>query len=57
MNTPVRKHAKGPGVAFLAVGVALLAVAMSTDQSPLIGVGAAFLVLGAVFLSRSRRAG
>lgn len=57
MNTPARKQSKGPGVAFLALGVAFLAVALSTDQTALFGLAVTFLVLGAVFLGRSRRAG
>lgn len=57
MRSAAPTRTKGPGVALLAVGVAFLAMAMSTDRSALIGVATVFLVLGAVFLSRSRRAG
>jgi hypothetical protein len=57
MRSAAPTRTKGPGVALLAVGVAFLAMAMSTDRSALIGVATVFLVLGAVFLGRSRRAG
>ena len=52
MESP--KNLKGAGAAFLGVGVAFMAIAM-TGQITFIGVGTAFLALGIVFLAKSRK--
>lgn len=57
MKSSDHKRTKNPGIAFLAVGIALFTVALSTAQYAFIGVAAAFLVLGVVFMNKSRRAG
>lgn len=44
---------KRAGASFLAIGVAFLAIGMSSN-STLTGVGAAFLAIGAAFPVRSR---
>ena len=44
---------RGAGVAFLAIGIAFAAVAIS-GQRAFVGVGVVFLVLGIAFLARRR---
>ena len=51
-----KKNLKGAGTAFLGVGVAFMAIAM-TGQFAFLGVGTAFFVLGIVFLAKSRKGG
>ena len=50
-----RKNVKGAGAGFFGAGIAFLVVALGTDQTALIGVAMAFLVLGVVFLGKARR--
>lgn len=57
MKSSGQKRARNPGMAFLVVGISLMAVAVSTGQYAFIGVAAAFLVLGVVFMNKSRRVG
>ena len=57
MKSSGQKRVRNPGMAFLMVGIGLMAVAISTGQYAFIGVAAAFLVLGVVFMNKSRRAG
>jgi hypothetical protein len=52
MSRPVPPRASG--AAFLAIGIAMLAVALSTGQYAFFGVGTPFLVLGLVFLGKGR---
>lgn len=56
---PVPEHApastRGAGAAFLACGIAFLAVALATRQYAFLGVCSPFLVLGIVFLAKSRK--
>jgi hypothetical protein len=44
-----------PGIAFLILGVAFLALGVS-GQGNFVGIGVAFLVIGVVFLLRQKRA-
>ena len=44
-----------PGIAFIVIGVVFIAIG-SSGQRAFIGVGAAFAVIGLVFLIRQRRA-
>jgi membrane-bound ClpP family serine protease len=53
MNTKSKRPA---GIAFLAIGIALMAMGMS-GQRTLAGVGVVFLVVGIAFLARSKSAG
>lgn len=50
-----RKNLKGAGAGFLGTGIAFLVVALTTDQTAFIGVAMAFLVLGVVFLGKTRQ--
>ena len=55
MEPRKHEHLNSPGLAFLSAGVAFMAMALSNGQNAFIGVGAAFVVLGMVFLGKSRR--
>ncbi len=50
------KQAGTPGVALFVVGVVFLAIG-SSGRAGLLGVGAAFIVIGLVFMVRQRRGG
>ncbi len=50
------KKAGTPGVALFVVGIVFLAIG-SSGRPGLLGVGAAFIVIGLVFLIRQRRGG
>lgn len=52
MSQPANPRAAG--AAFLAIGIATLAVALSLQQYAFLGVGTPFLVLGLVFLGKAR---
>jgi hypothetical protein len=43
-----------PGIVFIAVGTAFIAIG-SSGQRAFLGIGAAFLVIGFVFFARQRR--
>jgi hypothetical protein len=45
-----------PGIPFLAMGVAFLAIGVS-GQRAFLGIGAAFLAIGVALLVRQKRAG
>ena len=50
------KRSKAGGVAFLAVGVAFLALG-SSGQRAYLPIGLAFIVIGVIFLLRRRQSG
>lgn len=50
-----RKNLKGAGAGFLGVGIAFLAITLSTDRTAFMGVAMAFIALGLVFLGASRK--
>jgi membrane-bound ClpP family serine protease len=50
------KRPSTPGVALFVVGVVFLAVG-SSGQRGLLGIGAAFIVIGLVLLARQRQGG
>jgi hypothetical protein len=45
-----------PGIAFLTIGLAFIAIGAS-GQRAFLGIGAAFLAIGLVWLVRQKRAG
>jgi membrane-bound ClpP family serine protease len=49
-------RSKGPGIALFVVGVVFIAIGSSGNRA-MLGVGAAFLVLGLVSLARRRAPG
>lgn len=50
------KSKRPAGIAFLAIGIALMAVGIS-GQRTLAGVGVVFLVIGIAFLARGKASG
>ncbi len=50
------RNRRGPGVAFLTIGVVFIAIGSSGARA-FLGTGVAFLVVGFVLLMRSRREG
>jgi hypothetical protein len=47
------KRTQAPGIGFIAIGAAFIAIG-SSGQRAFLGLGAAFLVIGIVFLARQR---